>query len=106
MAVTEPNNSVRTIGGLLVTACLWVGCGKPQPPTADPQPFRAAIAQYLEQHNMALAVREIKSGPLVEGTTATLTASLSHPVLGGPAVTWQFRFERNPDGTWKAVSHK
>jgi hypothetical protein len=55
---------------------------------------------------MAMALKEIKEGPTVEGTTATLTASLTHATLGGPAVTWQFRFEQSADGTWKAVSHK
>jgi len=23
-----------------------------------------------------------------------------------PVVTWQFRFAQEPDGTWKAVSHR
>ena len=65
-----------------------------------------AIAQYLDRNNMAMALKEIKAGPTIEGKTATLTASLQHASLPGPAVTWQFRFEQNPDGTWNAVSHK
>ena len=55
---------------------------------------------------MAMALKEIKEGPTVEGKTAQLKASLTHATLVGPAVTWQFRFSQNPDGTWKAVSHK
>jgi hypothetical protein len=55
---------------------------------------------------MAMALKEVKEGPTVQDKTATLTASLTHAQLGGPAVTWQIRFEQNPDGSWKAVGHK
>ena len=48
----------------------------------------------------------LKAGPTIEGKTATLTASLQHATIPGPAVTWTFRFEQNADGTWNAVSHK
>jgi hypothetical protein len=93
---------VASVAALL----LGLGCGKTQGMKADPEPFKKAIAEYLESHNMAMAFKEIKDGPTVEGTAATLTASLTHATLGGPAVTWQFRFEKSADGTWKAVSHK
>jgi hypothetical protein len=85
---------------------LALGCGKPQTAKAAPEPFKKAVAEYLERNNMAMALKEIKEGPAVQDNSATLTASLTHATLGGPAVTWQFRFEKNADGTWKAVSHK
>ena len=91
---------------LALLVCLSQGCGKPESPTVAPQPFKAAVAKYLEQNNMAMALKTIKAGPTVEGKTATLTASLQHAIIPGPAVTWTFRFEQNPDGTWNAVSHK
>jgi len=89
----------------LLASCVLAGCGEPES-TVDPAPFESAIAQYLDQNNMAMAVKEVKEGPTVEGDTASLVASLTHAELGGPAVTWEFQFERNPDGTWMAVSHK
>jgi hypothetical protein len=89
---------------LLLTAL--AGCGKPSEPAADPQPFKAAIATYLERNNMAMAVKEIKEGPLVEGNAATLTASLVHAQMPGPAVQWQFTFEKGQDGQWRTVRHK
>jgi hypothetical protein len=82
------------------------GCGKPQAATADPAPFKKAVAEYLERNNMAMALKEIKDGPNVADNSATMTASLTHAELGGPAVTWQIRFEKNSDGSWKAISHK
>jgi hypothetical protein len=91
---------------LAALACCWGGCGKSKTPAADPQPFQAAIAQYLERNNMAMAIREIKDGPTSEGKTATLTASLQHASLPGPAVTWRFRFEQDPGGSWNVVSHQ
>ena len=85
---------------------LALGCGKAQTAKAAPEPFKKAIAEYLERNNMAMALKEIKEGPAVEDNTATLTASLTHATLGGPAVTWRFRIEKTTDGAWKAVSHK
>lgn len=82
-----------------------LACSRPEA-SVDTQPFEVAIAQYLKQNNMAMAMKEIKEGPVVKGKTARLTASLTHETLGGPAVAWQFRFAHEPDGTWKAVSHK
>lgn len=89
-----------------VFATSVTGCGGTKGPSADPEPFKKAIAQYLERNNMAMALKQIKEGPTVQDNTATLTASLTHAALGGPAVTWQIRFEKDRDGSWKAVSHK
>jgi hypothetical protein len=91
---------------LALLVCVSQGCGKSESPTVDPRPFNAAVTRYLEQNNMAMALKEIKTGPTIEGRTATLAASLQHATIPGPAVIWTFRFEQNADGTWKAVSHK
>jgi hypothetical protein len=105
--------SLRLNGGLphaavllAAAVCLSAGCGKPKQPMADPKPFEAAIAQYLDRNNMAMALKVVREGPTIEGKTATLTASLQHAQLPGAAVTWQFRFEQQPDGVWTVVSHK
>ena len=91
---------------LLALACAWlVGCGEAES-TVDSAPFESAIANYLDQNNMGMAVKEVKEGPTVTGETAILVASLTRADVGGPSVTWTFRFEKNPDGTWKAVSHE
>jgi len=106
IAMSSLNHLLRKFALLALLVCLFLGCGKSESPTADPEPFKAAVAQYLEQNNMAMALKQIKAGPTVEGKTATLTASLQHATIPGPAVTWTFRFEQNADGTWNAVSHK
>lgn len=96
-----------TLGAAMV--CLQTGCGEPAAgPDAglDPEPFEAAIAEYLDRGNMAMVVKRIKEGPTVTGDTATLKASLTRAVVGGPSVTWTFHFEKTPDGTWKAVNHE
>jgi hypothetical protein len=103
--VNVPDRLLRALVLLAVLACLSTGCGKSAAPSVDPQPFEAAVAQYLDQNNMGVALKDIKAGPTIEGNTATLTASLHHPTMRGPAVTWTFRFEQGVDGTWKAVSH-
>jgi hypothetical protein len=104
--MTCPSRLLRAWILPAVLVCLSAGCGKSAAPVADSQPFEAAVARYLEQNNMGVALKDIKAGPTVEGPTATLTASLHHATMGGPAVTWTFRFEQDADGTWKAVSHK
>jgi len=90
--------------GLLIVALL--GCGSPETPSLDPKPFEAAVADYFEANNMGMAIREIKAGPTVDGSTANLTASCTRADVGGPNVTWTFRFEQTPDGSWKAVGHE
>lgn len=104
--MTCSNRLLRQTSLLAALACLAAGCGKSAAPIVDSQPFEVAIARYLDQNNMGVALKDIKAGPTVEGQTATLTASLHHATMGGPAVTWTFRFEQHADGTWKAVSHK
>jgi len=104
--MTRLNRLPRAFVLIVMLACFFHGCGKSDAPTADPEPFKTAVAKYLEQNNMAMALSRIKAGPTIEGKTATLTASLQHATIPGPAVTWTFRFEQNADGTWNAVSHK
>lgn len=103
-------DSKQALAGLILLLATLVatGCGRSSGTTAsvDPEPFKKAIADYLERNNMAMALKEIKQGPLVEGDTATLTASLTHATLAGPAVTWEIHFEKDRHGSWRAVSHK
>jgi hypothetical protein len=106
IAMTSLNRLLRVFALLALLVYLSQGCGKSQSPTVDPQPFKAAVAKYLEQNNMAMTLKDIKDGPTIEGKTATLTASLQHATVPGPAVTWVFRFAQHADGTWIAVSHK
>jgi len=79
------------------------GCGTQSVPV-DPTPFRQAIGEYLESKNMAMAIKEIKAGPEVDGETARLTASLSHKDLGGPSVTWTFHFKKQ-GSKWTVLRH-
>ena len=91
------------VSGLLV---LVLGCGGPPEPAVASGPFEEAVAKYLDEHNMALAIKEVKAGPSVDGDTATMTVSLTHAELGGASVTWDFEFEKIEDGSWKAVGHQ
>jgi len=93
-------------GILAVVIALGAGCGQAKKPTADPQPFKKAIAEYLDRNNMALAVKGIVEGPTIDGHTATLSAALTHAELGGASVTWEFTFQKNPNGTWRVVGEK
>ncbi len=99
-------SSVPFSGLLAVVIVFGVGCRQAKKPTADPQPFKKAIAEYLDRNNMALAVRGIVEGPTIDGNTATLSAALTHAELGGATVTWEFTFQKNPNGTWRVVSEK
>ena len=104
--MTSLDYLLRAFVLLALLVCVSQGCGKSESPSVDPRPFKAAVARYLEQNNMAMALKEIKAGPTIGGRTATLAASLRHATIPGPAVTWTFRLEQNADGTWKAVRHK
>lgn len=102
----RPRYRAAAAFALVVVAAHWAGCSQAEAPAPNAQPFEAAIAEYLERNNMAMALKEIKEGPIIDDRTATLTASLQHASLSGPAVTWQFHFEQQTDGGWTAVSHR
>ena len=67
--------------------------------------MKIAIEQYLQQNNMALRIKEVKQGPTITGTSATMSVSLTHAELGGPSVVWEFQFAQEPGGVWRATSH-
>jgi len=89
----------------VVTIVGLPGCGDQSSPV-DATPFLQAIDEYPERSNMAMAIKQIKEGPVLDGDTAHLTASLTHKDLGGPAVTWTFYFDRKQDGKWSVVKHE
>lgn len=89
---------------LMALIALAAGCAEAAP-SVDPEPFRKAVTQYLEQNNMALRLKEIRVGPTVSGDQATMKVSLTHAQLGGPSVVWTFEFQRSGDGSWQVVSH-
>ena len=93
----------------LLIACVLLaavaGCSKKAATNADPEPFKKALAAYCDRNNMAMALKEIKSGPEVSGTTATVTASMTHAQMSGPSVTWTITFEKDATGAWKATKH-
>jgi hypothetical protein len=92
---------------LIVCVLLAVvaGCSKKAANSVDPEPFKKAVAAYCDRNNMAMALKEVKSGPEVSGTTATMTASMTHAQMGGPSVTWTITFEKDAAGAWKATKH-
>ena len=94
---------IQMVSCLTVLAAL-VGCAE-QAPTVDDAPYREAVVEYLQNNNMALAIKEIKAGPTIDGGNARLSASLTHDQLGGPSVTWEFQFAKQPDGTWLVTAH-
>jgi len=83
---------------------LFIGCG-PAPATVDDTPFREAIGQYVQANNMAMKIKEIKQAPTISDNKARLQASMTHEQLGGPAVTWDFEFNKETSGKWRVVRH-
>ncbi len=100
-------NRTHSAFALVCLICIpaLYGCGSPTP-TVDDAPFRAAIAEYLKFNNMALKVKDIKEGPVIDGEQASLSASLTHEQLGGPSVTWTFQFAKQPTGDWRVTKHE
>lgn len=93
------------LGQVFLFVVAAMGCGSPKA-QVDEEPFRKAIGRYLETRNMAMKIKNIKQGPVIEGDSATLTASMTHAQLGGPSVTWVFQFAKQSDGAWQVTSHQ
>lgn len=108
MSVVNRSAIVFHSARLALLVALLAGCGKSKSKESavDIEPFKKAIGEYLERDNMAMAVKEVKEGPVIEETKATITASLTHATMGGPAVTWQFTLEKDPKGAWRVLRHK
>ena len=102
MDCTSNRFAVFAIFGFI--AAVAMGCGEKSAPV-DPTPFRQPIDDYLSANNMALAIKEIKTGPTVDGQTAQLQASMTHETLGGPSVTWTFYFQQQ-EGSWNVTRHE
>jgi hypothetical protein len=90
---------------LVLGISILLGCSRPAS-TVDDRPFREAIGQYLQANNMAMRIKEIKQGPVIDGENATLQASMTHEKLGGPSVTWDFRFAKSSNGSWEVTRHE
>jgi hypothetical protein len=88
---------------ILVTL-ISIGCNASKP-TADEQPFREAIGQYVIANNMAMKMKEIKEGPVIDGNSARMTASMVHEQLAWPSVTWEFQFAKQANGAWQVTRH-
>jgi hypothetical protein len=101
-------SAIFPVAWLFLLVALLSGCAKAKSggDATDLAAFKKAIAEYLERNNMAMALKEVKEGPVIKEKAATLTASLVHATMGGPAVTWQFTLEKDPQGTWKVLSHR
>src|SRR5687767_14545115 len=93
-------NSVRLSLLLLMAACNGPSSA------VDDTPFRAAVASYLQSNNMAMKIKEVKEGPVIDGNTATLTASMTHEQLSGPSVTWKLQFAKQSDRSWQVTRHE
>lgn len=95
---------VRATAAAAALALVAYGCGK-SAPTGDTTPFKVAIENYLNDHQMGLKVAEFKELS-VEGAKATAVVSLEHAEgMVGVKVRWTFEFEQR-NGRWAAVRHK
>ncbi len=89
----------------LVLAMLLTGCGKSKA-LIDDAALRPTIERYLDAHNMALSVKEIKEQTLSADQTVQIKASLVHRELKGPSVTWTFFLKQEPSGQWQVVRYE
>ena len=72
----------------------------------DDAALQQTIERYLDAHNMALSVKEIKEQTLSADRELQIKASLVHRELKGPSVTWTFFLHEQPAGQWQVVRHE
>jgi len=84
-----------------------LACGEKAELAADPAPFQAAVTAYLAAHSMDMAVASFESLS-VEGDAATALCRMEEKsgLYGGVAVRWRFTFARQPDGSWRVLTHE
>ena len=92
---------------LLVLLGLLAGCGGKGKVQADTRPFATAIAAYLREKSMDVKVNEFKSLEVKdEAATALVKLTAADETIAQIKVRWVFSFRKQPDGSWKAVSHQ
>jgi len=93
--------------GLVLAALLvpGAGCGGTGTSPADPEPFVAAVHDYLDTHHMDLRVAAVKS-LTVTGDRATAEMAMEHADgMVGVKVRWRFEFTRTDRG-WTVTRHE
>ena len=88
---------------LFTVTSFLAGCGNSEP-QVDTTPFEKPIATYLSQKSMDMKVSTFKDVK-IEGDKATAKCSMKAAAGIGPAVRWEFNFEKK-DGVWKVTGHK
>ncbi|MFA6715097.1 MAG: hypothetical protein WCS27_06955 [Victivallaceae bacterium] len=91
---------------LAMSALILSGCGDSKPAiTENTAPFEQAITAYCRSRNYGMKVKEFVSLK-VNGAKAEATAKMQEAEgTYGLAVKWEFKFQKQPDGKWKATAH-
>ncbi len=86
---------------------LVVGCSGSEPQVPDRAAFDQAVADYLEQRSMGLAISEYKAFTMADdGTHAEAEIAMADAAgMIKATARFIFHFERT-DGTWRVVSHQ
>ena len=88
-----------------VSMLILTGCGGEPAITENTAPFEKAIASYCRSHNYGMKVKKFISLK-VAGKNADAVAKMQAAgVSYGVAVKWEFKFQKQADGKWKALTH-
>ena len=89
-----------------VSMLILTGCGNSEPAiTESTAPFEKAILAYCRSHNYGMKVKKFISLK-VAGKDANAVAKMQAAgVSYGIAVKWEFKFQKQTDGKWKALTH-
>lgn len=89
---------------LAVTVFILSGCGKPAI-TENTAPFEQAIAAYCRSNHYGMKVKEFISLNVTADKAEATTKMEAAEGTYGIAVKWDFKFQKQPDGKWKATEH-
>jgi uncharacterized protein YceK len=91
---------------LVMTVFVLSGCGDSKPAiTENTAPFEQAISDYCHSHHYGMKVKEFITLN-VTGKNAEATAKMEAAEgTYGIAVKWDFKFQKQADGKWKATAH-
>jgi len=91
---------------IAISVLILTGCGNSEPAiTVNTVPFEKAIGSYCRSHNYGMKVKKFVSLK-VTGKNADAVAKMQE--AGGTygiSVKWEFKFQKQANGKWKAISH-
>ncbi len=99
-------NKIIRLLVIALSIFILTGCGNSEPAIkADTAPFEKAIAAYCRSRGYGMKVKKFVSLKVEAGKADAVAKMEVDSGIYGLSVKWEFKFQKQADAEWKALSH-